>query len=100
MKKRMNADNVKAANVKVGCLTADFAMQVIAIHICFFAIDIFICFCVCDYFVVFSSMAYIRFLNENFQNVLIQMGLNVISMDGMLIRRAKSFVLRCYACFK
>ena len=42
----------------------------------------------------------IHVLNENFQNVLIQMGLNVISMDGMLIRRAKSFVLRCYACFK
>ena len=35
-----------------------------------------------------------------FQNVLIQMGLNVISVDGMLIRQAKSFVLRCYACFK
>ncbi|WAR12767.1 NOB1-like protein [Mya arenaria] len=28
------------------------------------------------------------------QNVLIQMGLNVVSVDGMLIKRAKSFVLR------
>lgn len=34
------------------------------------------------------------------QNVLIQMGLNVVSVDGMLIKRAKSFVLRCFACFK
>ncbi|XP_052717211.1 RNA-binding protein NOB1-like [Crassostrea angulata] len=34
------------------------------------------------------------------QNVLIQMGLNVISVDGMLIKRAKSFVLRCFACMK
>ncbi|KAL4235177.1 Nin1 binding protein [Mactra antiquata] len=34
------------------------------------------------------------------QNVLIQMGLNVISVDGMVIKRAKNFVLRCFACFK
>ncbi|CAH1779731.1 unnamed protein product [Owenia fusiformis] len=34
------------------------------------------------------------------QNVLIQMGLNVISVDGMLIRKAKSYVLRCFACMK
>eukprot|EP01134_Creolimax_fragrantissima_P004982 CFRG4982T1 len=34
------------------------------------------------------------------QNVLIQMNLSVVSVDGMLIRRAKSFVLRCHACFK
>ncbi|XP_048751844.1 RNA-binding protein NOB1-like [Ostrea edulis] len=34
------------------------------------------------------------------QNVLIQMGLNVISVEGLLIRRAKSFVLRCFACMK
>jgi len=34
------------------------------------------------------------------QNVLIQMGLNVMSVDGMLIKKAKSFVLRCFTCFK
>lgn len=34
------------------------------------------------------------------QNVLLQMGLNVLSADGMLIKRAKSYVLRCYGCFK
>lgn len=34
------------------------------------------------------------------QNVLIQMGLNVVSVDGMLIKRAKSYVLRCFACMK
>eukprot|EP00124_Ichthyophonus_hoferi_P003351 Ihof_evm2s286 gene=Ihof_evmTU2s286 len=33
------------------------------------------------------------------QNVLIQMGLHVVSIDGMLIRRAKTFVLKCQACF-
>lgn len=48
------------ANVTVGCLTTDFAMQ----------------------------------------NVLIQMGLHVISLDGMLIREARSYVLKCYACFR
>lgn len=35
-----------------------------------------------------------------FQNVLIQMGLHVISLDGMLIREARSYVLKCYACFR
>ncbi|RUS89384.1 hypothetical protein EGW08_002904 [Elysia chlorotica] len=34
------------------------------------------------------------------QNVMIQMGLNVLSVDGMLIKRAKSYVLRCYGCMK
>ncbi|KXJ11315.1 RNA-binding protein NOB1 [Exaiptasia diaphana] len=48
------------ADVEVGCLTTDFAMQ----------------------------------------NVLIQMGLHVVSVDGMLIREAKSYALKCYACFR
>ncbi|KNC86943.1 hypothetical protein SARC_00894 [Sphaeroforma arctica JP610] len=34
------------------------------------------------------------------QNVLLQMNMSVISVDGMVIKRAKSFVLRCHACFK
>ncbi|XP_070575800.1 LOW QUALITY PROTEIN: RNA-binding protein NOB1-like [Ptychodera flava] len=34
------------------------------------------------------------------QNVLIQMGIPVISVGGMLIKRAKSYVLKCSACFK
>ncbi|XP_076470243.1 RNA-binding protein NOB1-like isoform X2 [Babylonia areolata] len=34
------------------------------------------------------------------QNVLIQMGLNVVSVDGMLIKQARSYVLRCFACMK
>ncbi|XP_068701444.1 RNA-binding protein NOB1-like [Montipora capricornis] len=34
------------------------------------------------------------------QNVLIQMGLHVISLDGMLIREARSYVLKCHACFR
>ncbi|XP_072169063.1 RNA-binding protein NOB1-like [Diadema setosum] len=34
------------------------------------------------------------------QNVLIQIGIPVISVNGMLIKRAKSFVLRCHDCFK
>ncbi|GFY51068.1 RNA-binding protein NOB1 [Trichonephila inaurata madagascariensis] len=34
------------------------------------------------------------------QNVLIQMGLNVISVDGMLIKRTHVFILRCYSCYK
>ncbi|RKP25216.1 Nin one binding Zn-ribbon like-domain-containing protein [Syncephalis pseudoplumigaleata] len=34
------------------------------------------------------------------QNVLIQMGLHLMSMDGMVIRRVKTWVLRCHACYK
>ena len=35
------------------------------------------------------------------QNVLLQMGLKVISIrDGLRIRQTKQFVLRCFACFK
>ncbi|XP_064466562.1 RNA-binding protein NOB1-like [Ornithodoros turicata] len=33
------------------------------------------------------------------QNVLIQMGLKATSVDGMMIRRAQTFILRCHACF-
>ncbi|XP_012690118.1 RNA-binding protein NOB1 isoform X1 [Clupea harengus] len=49
-----------AADVKVGCVTTDFAMQ----------------------------------------NVLIQMGLNVLSVNGMLIKQTRNYILRCHACFK
>nr|CAG4651912.1 EOG090X07WR [Triops cancriformis] len=33
------------------------------------------------------------------QNVLIQIGLHVIALDGRLIREAQTYILRCYACF-
>ncbi|KAI8050970.1 Nin one binding Zn-ribbon like-domain-containing protein [Syncephalis plumigaleata] len=34
------------------------------------------------------------------QNVLIQMGLHLMSMDGMVIQRVKTWVLRCHSCYK
>nr|XP_008120286.2 PREDICTED: RNA-binding protein NOB1 [Anolis carolinensis] len=34
------------------------------------------------------------------QNVLLQMGLHVLAVDGLLIRQARSYVLRCHGCFK
>jgi len=34
------------------------------------------------------------------QNILIQMGLRVVSVDGMLIRRTHSKILHCYGCGK
>lgn len=34
------------------------------------------------------------------QNVLLQIGLNVTSVEGMLIKNARVFILRCYACYK
>ncbi|XP_017793866.1 PREDICTED: RNA-binding protein NOB1 [Habropoda laboriosa] len=34
------------------------------------------------------------------QNVLKQIGLNVVALDGRLIKQMRTFVLRCYACCK
>lgn len=34
------------------------------------------------------------------QNVLKQMGLNVTSLDGRIIKHVRTFILRCYTCFK
>lgn len=34
------------------------------------------------------------------QNVLKQMGLNVTSLDGRVIKQMRTFILRCYSCFK
>ncbi|KAF0514302.1 Nin one binding Zn-ribbon like-domain-containing protein [Gigaspora margarita] len=34
------------------------------------------------------------------QNVLLQMGLNLVSVEGARIKKVKSWVLRCHACFK
>uniref|UniRef100_A0AAZ1X107 RNA-binding protein NOB1 n=1 Tax=Oreochromis aureus TaxID=47969 RepID=A0AAZ1X107_OREAU len=55
-----SADWTAPADIRVGCLTTDFAMQ----------------------------------------NVLIQIGLHVLSVNGMLIKQARNYILRCHACFK
>ena len=34
------------------------------------------------------------------QNVLLQMGLNLVSVEGKRIEKLKTWVLRCHACFK
>lgn len=34
------------------------------------------------------------------QNVLKQIGLNVTSLDGRIIKHVRTFILRCYSCFK
>ncbi|RKP12622.1 Nin one binding Zn-ribbon like-domain-containing protein, partial [Piptocephalis cylindrospora] len=34
------------------------------------------------------------------QNVLLQMGLNLLSVDGIRIKQVKTFVLRCHGCMK
>nr|XP_020458326.1 RNA-binding protein NOB1 isoform X2 [Monopterus albus] len=58
--KMESADWTTPADVRVGCLTTDFAMQ----------------------------------------NVLIQIGLHVLSVNGMVIKQARNYILRCHACFK
>lgn len=37
---------------------------------------------------------------SSLQNVLLQMGLHVLAVNGMLIRQARSYILRCHGCFK
>ncbi|KAJ8324701.1 20S-pre-rRNA D-site endonuclease nob1 [Batrachochytrium dendrobatidis] len=34
------------------------------------------------------------------QNVLLQMNLNVLSVDGITVRKLRSWVLRCHSCYK
>jgi len=34
------------------------------------------------------------------QNVLLQIGLEVVDIDGMVVKQTKQFVLKCHACFK
>ncbi|KAM6176459.1 RNA-binding protein NOB1 [Erethizon dorsatum] len=34
------------------------------------------------------------------QNVLLQMGLRVLAVNGVLIREARSYILRCHGCFR
>eukprot|EP01132_Coremiostelium_polycephalum_P005715 gene5715-7110_t len=34
------------------------------------------------------------------QNVILRMGLNLISVDGLLVKEVKQFVLKCYSCLK
>nr|XP_004659598.1 RNA-binding protein NOB1 [Jaculus jaculus] len=34
------------------------------------------------------------------QNVLLQMGLHVLAVSGMLVREARSYILRCHGCFR
>ncbi|XP_040015434.1 RNA-binding protein NOB1 [Xiphias gladius] len=58
--KMESADWTAPADVRVGCLTTDFAMQ----------------------------------------NVLIQIGLHILSVNGMVIKQARNYILRCHACFK
>ena len=34
------------------------------------------------------------------QNVLMQMGLHLVSLEGKLIHETRTYILRCHACFK
>lgn len=38
--------------------------------------------------------------SPSWQNVLLQMGLHVLAVNGMLIRQARSHILRCHGCFR
>ncbi len=59
----------------VACITTDFSMQ------------------------VYISISYFNLaLTFSLKNVLIQMGIPVLSVDGLLIRTARSYVLKCRVC--
>lgn len=74
-------DWTAAADVTVGCVTTDFAMQVRRVA-------------------AGTPRARPDGLLCSFQNVLVQIGLHVLSLDGMLIRQARNYILRCHACFR
>ena len=44
--------------------------------------------------------AYAPLVHSSLQNVLLQIGLRVLGVDGKLIRQMRTYVLRCHACFK
>lgn len=77
-----SADWTAPADVTVGCVTTDFAMQVR--HVA----------------APEASLPVLISWSAAFQNVLIQIGLHVLSLNGMLIKQARSYILRCHACFK
>lgn len=79
-----SADWTAPADVKVGCLTTDFAMQVRRI----------------SQFIDEYLLPVLISCSVAFQNVLIQIGLHVLSLNGMLIKQARNYILRCHACFK
>lgn len=79
-----STDWMAPADVKVGCVTTDFAMQVRRKSQ---FVDEYLPHVLISWSVVF-------------QNVLIQIGLHVLSLNGMLIKQARNYILRCHACFK
>lgn len=73
----VGSDNIETldGNLPVACITTDFAMQVKTL------ID--------------NRTIPIAYL---LKNVLIQLGIPVLSVDGLLIRTARSYVLKCRVC--
>ena len=64
-------------SLPVACITTDFSMQVMRF---------------------ISSLNSHLFFFAREKNVLIQMGIPVLSVDGLLIRIARSYVLKCRVC--
>lgn len=82
------------AKVQVGCVTTDFAMQASRRS-------------VKPASPLFISVGPRRALAPPDlpfpclpQNVLLQMGLHVLAFSGLLIRQARSYILRCHGCFR
>jgi len=63
-------------------MTADFAMQVKKNY----------------FFFLLEYLYLIMWFIISYQNVALQMGIPLVSIDGMMITRAKRFVLECFAC--
>lgn len=80
------ADWTAPIDVTVGCLTTDFAMQVNTTPP--------------PPLPPLSNAAASSSPCLSFQNVLIQIGLHVLSVNGMVIKQARSYILRCHACFR
>ena len=46
-----------------------------------------------------DDMSELLLLSAPLQNVLLQLGLRLVGVDGLVIARTKRWVLRCGACF-
>jgi RNA-binding protein NOB1 len=78
-------ESLGEAKLKVACMTSDFAMQV------------FICF-IKDLTSVYLDLEIEK--TKISKNVLIQIGIPVLSVDGLLIKKARNYVLKCITCKK
>jgi RNA-binding protein NOB1 len=82
--------------VRVGCVTTDYAMQVLWRQ----RVTVRVAWHVCVAVRVAWRGAITVYPCCRMQNVLLQIGLNLVSLNGRAVRTVKQWVLKCDACFE